>query len=151
AAQRLLGDAAPIDHLEELAAGTRLLRAEDGGGDRDLAEAMGEEGGRTACVLRGEHLQISGLERFRYGGFRPGPCACKTLRCVYIYGQAGRMRLAEFAYATYHFGMAEMSDCPDLAKRGPGRPRSDATRCAILKAAYELLAEGGMAGFTIEG
>ena len=44
-----------------------------------------------------------------------------------------------------------MSDCPDLAKRGPGRPRSDATRCAILKAAYELLAEGGMAGFTIEG
>ena len=44
-----------------------------------------------------------------------------------------------------------MSDCPDLSKRGPGRPRSDATRCAILKAAYELLEEGGMAGFTIEG
>jgi len=47
--------------------------------------------------------------------------------------------------------MAEMMDCPDLPKRGPGRPRSDATRCAILKAAYELLEEAGMAGFTIEG
>ena len=44
-----------------------------------------------------------------------------------------------------------MMDCPDLPKRGPGRPRSDATRCAILKAAYELLEEGGMAAFTIEG
>lgn len=44
-----------------------------------------------------------------------------------------------------------MTNCPDLPKRGPGRPRSDATRCAILKAAYELLEEGGMAGFTIEG
>src|SRR4051812_16506326 len=47
--------------------------------------------------------------------------------------------------------MAQMIDCPDLPKRGPGRPRSDATRCAILKAAYELLEETGMSGFTIEG
>ena len=44
-----------------------------------------------------------------------------------------------------------MMDCPDFPKRGPGRPRSDATRCAILKAAYELLEEAGIAGFTIEG
>jgi AcrR family transcriptional regulator len=38
-----------------------------------------------------------------------------------------------------------------VAKRGPGRPRSDASRQAILRAAYELLAEGGMRRFTIEG
>ncbi len=44
-----------------------------------------------------------------------------------------------------------MIDCPDLPKRGPGRPRSDSTRCAILQAAYALLEEGGMANFTIEG
>src|SRR3954470_9499171 len=37
------------------------------------------------------------------------------------------------------------------AKKGPGRPRSDSSRQAILRAAYELLAEGGMARFTIEG
>ena len=32
-----------------------------------------------------------------------------------------------------------------------GRPRSDDTRQAILQAAFELLEEGGMARFTIEG
>jgi AcrR family transcriptional regulator len=36
-------------------------------------------------------------------------------------------------------------------RRGPGRPRSDASRSAILKAAYEILKEGGFAGFTVEG
>jgi AcrR family transcriptional regulator len=35
--------------------------------------------------------------------------------------------------------------------RGPGRPRSEETRQAILRAAYELLEEGGLAAFTIEG
>ncbi len=35
--------------------------------------------------------------------------------------------------------------------RGPGRPRCDVTRRAILDAAFELLVEGGFAGFTIEG
>ena len=35
--------------------------------------------------------------------------------------------------------------------RGPGRPRSDASRSAILKAAYEILRECGFAGFTVEG
>jgi AcrR family transcriptional regulator len=38
-----------------------------------------------------------------------------------------------------------------MEKRGPGRPRSDASRQAILGAAYELLEEAGIAGFTIEG
>jgi AcrR family transcriptional regulator len=33
----------------------------------------------------------------------------------------------------------------------PGRPRSDATRRAVLRAAYDLLAEGGLSRFTIEG
>lgn len=47
--------------------------------------------------------------------------------------------------------MAETMSIADLPKRGPGRPRSDATRCAILKAAYELLEENGMDSFTIEG
>jgi len=47
--------------------------------------------------------------------------------------------------------MTQTLKCPDLPKRGPGRPRSDATRCAIIQAAYELLEEGGMANFTIEG
>jgi AcrR family transcriptional regulator len=32
-----------------------------------------------------------------------------------------------------------------------GRPRSDASRSAILKAAYTILREGGFAGFTVEG
>jgi AcrR family transcriptional regulator len=36
-------------------------------------------------------------------------------------------------------------------KNAPGRPRSDATRTAILKAAYEILVAGGFAAFTIEG
>lgn len=37
-------------------------------------------------------------------------------------------------------------------KKGPpGRPRSDATRTAILLAAYEILVAGGFAAFTIEG
>ena len=35
--------------------------------------------------------------------------------------------------------------------RPPGRPRCDATRKAVLHAAYELLAEGGLSRFTIEG
>ena len=35
--------------------------------------------------------------------------------------------------------------------RAPGRPRSDESRAAILKAAYQLLREGGFAQFTVEG
>jgi len=35
--------------------------------------------------------------------------------------------------------------------RSPGRPRSDESRAAILKAAYEILREGGFAAFTVEG
>lgn len=35
--------------------------------------------------------------------------------------------------------------------RSPGRPRSDASRNAILKSAYQILREGGFAGFTVEG
>lgn len=35
--------------------------------------------------------------------------------------------------------------------RTPGRPRSVATRDAILKAAYQILNETGLAGFTVEG
>ncbi len=35
--------------------------------------------------------------------------------------------------------------------RTPGRPRSAASRQAILKAAYQILREGGFAGFTVEG
>ena len=35
--------------------------------------------------------------------------------------------------------------------RSPGRPRSDASRNAILKAAYQILREYGFAGFTVEG
>ncbi len=34
--------------------------------------------------------------------------------------------------------------------RGPGRPRSTVARSQILRAAYDLLAEGGLHGFTIE-
>jgi AcrR family transcriptional regulator len=34
--------------------------------------------------------------------------------------------------------------------RTPGRPRSDTTRKAVLLAAYDLLAEGGLSRFTIE-
>lgn len=37
------------------------------------------------------------------------------------------------------------------ASRSPGRPRSDESRSAILKAAYQILREGGFAGFTVEG
>lgn len=36
-------------------------------------------------------------------------------------------------------------------KRSPGRPRSAASRQAILKAAYQILREGGFAAFTVEG
>lgn len=36
------------------------------------------------------------------------------------------------------------------SQRGPGRPRCDVSRRAILHAAYELLAEQGIRGFTIE-
>jgi AcrR family transcriptional regulator len=40
---------------------------------------------------------------------------------------------------------------PAIAEdRGPGRPRSEDTRQAILQAAYELLHEGGVAAFSIE-
>lgn len=35
--------------------------------------------------------------------------------------------------------------------RAPGRPRSADSRSAILKAAYEILREGGFAAFTVEG
>jgi AcrR family transcriptional regulator len=35
--------------------------------------------------------------------------------------------------------------------RPPGRPRCDATRKAVLAAAYDLLAEGGLSRFTVEG
>jgi AcrR family transcriptional regulator len=35
--------------------------------------------------------------------------------------------------------------------RTPGRPRSVASRDAILKAAYQILNEAGFAGFTVEG
>src|ERR1700755_2849569 len=34
--------------------------------------------------------------------------------------------------------------------RGPGRPRCEGTKQAILRAAYDLLEEGGIAAFTIE-
>lgn len=37
------------------------------------------------------------------------------------------------------------------APRTPGRPRSAASRSAILKAAYQILREAGFAGFTVEG
>lgn len=36
-------------------------------------------------------------------------------------------------------------------QRAPGRPRSDTSRSAILKAAYQMLREGGYAQFTVEG
>lgn len=35
--------------------------------------------------------------------------------------------------------------------RAPGRPRSNTSRTAILKAAYQILRESGFAGFTVEG
>src|ERR1700678_4391946 len=35
--------------------------------------------------------------------------------------------------------------------RAPGRPRCDVTHRAVLRAAYSLLGECGLAGFTIEG
>ena len=35
--------------------------------------------------------------------------------------------------------------------RAPGRPRCEITRAAVLRAAYDLLAEGGLSRFTIEG
>ncbi len=37
------------------------------------------------------------------------------------------------------------------AARSPGRPRSVASRAAILKAAYQILRESGFAKFTVEG
>jgi AcrR family transcriptional regulator len=39
--------------------------------------------------------------------------------------------------------------CPP--RRPRGRPRGDEARVAVLEAAYALLEEGGLAGFTIEG
>ncbi|MET0279510.1 MAG: TetR/AcrR family transcriptional regulator [Steroidobacteraceae bacterium] len=44
-----------------------------------------------------------------------------------------------------------MSKKKKAAARAPGRPRSTASRQAILKAAYEILRESGFAGFTVEG
>jgi AcrR family transcriptional regulator len=38
-----------------------------------------------------------------------------------------------------------------LQTRSPGRPRCPETRDAVLRAAYALLGEGGLANFTIEG
>jgi AcrR family transcriptional regulator len=38
-----------------------------------------------------------------------------------------------------------------IIARPPGRPRCDATRRAVLTAAYNLLAEGGLGCFNIEG
>ena len=35
--------------------------------------------------------------------------------------------------------------------RAPGRPRCDVTRKAVLRAAYDLLSEGGLGRFTIDG
>jgi AcrR family transcriptional regulator len=46
--------------------------------------------------------------------------------------------------------MEEAMQTTTLARR-PGRPRCDETRHAILRAAFELLEEGGLARFTIEG
>lgn len=43
------------------------------------------------------------------------------------------------------------SSRPRTRARSPGRPRSDASRSAILKAAYQILRESGFAGFTVEG
>ena len=40
---------------------------------------------------------------------------------------------------------------PKPPARSPGRPRSADSRSAILKAAYEILREGGFAAFTVEG
>lgn len=37
-----------------------------------------------------------------------------------------------------------------MEHRSPGRPRCEETRAAILRAAYELLEEGGLDAFTIE-
>jgi AcrR family transcriptional regulator len=44
-----------------------------------------------------------------------------------------------------------MSTVMTVQPKTIGRPRCDATRRAILRAAYELLAEGGLRHFTIEG
>jgi AcrR family transcriptional regulator len=40
---------------------------------------------------------------------------------------------------------------PVLAARPPGRPRCDVTHKAVLRAAYDLLGDAGLGGFTIEG
>ena len=40
---------------------------------------------------------------------------------------------------------------PQPGRAQPGRPRCDATRKSVLAAAYDLLAEGGLSRFTIEG
>jgi AcrR family transcriptional regulator len=44
-----------------------------------------------------------------------------------------------------------MSSAITTQAKPAGRPRCDVTRHAILRAAYELLAENGVRGFTIEG
>ncbi|CAH2601832.1 TetR/AcrR family transcriptional regulator [Rhodovastum atsumiense] len=44
-----------------------------------------------------------------------------------------------------------MSSAPSSQARTAGRPRCDATHRAVLRAAYELLAEAGLRQFTIEG
>lgn len=47
--------------------------------------------------------------------------------------------------------MADMSNRTTEVRRSRGRPRSTATHIAILEAAYTLLEDEGLAGFTIEG
>lgn len=47
--------------------------------------------------------------------------------------------------------MADQINSTIEARRPRGRPRSSATHIAILEAAYTLLEEEGLAGFTIEG
>jgi AcrR family transcriptional regulator len=44
-----------------------------------------------------------------------------------------------------------MSKKEAAARRAPGRPRSTESRAAILKAAYQILREGGFSRFTVEG
>ncbi len=45
----------------------------------------------------------------------------------------------------------EVKDSAPIVERRPGRPRSVEARRAILKAAHELLTEGGLTSVTIEG
>jgi len=47
--------------------------------------------------------------------------------------------------------MAKKKKRSSSSARAPGRPRSDTSRSAILKAAYQMLREGGFSQFTVEG